>query len=444
MMSSWLSQINGNDDDPHYYASDPEASLITTAQPTKFMLGTGARVLSSILSSCLETNEELILVTCFWAKSKSQQDVATLLRKLSEKAVSRRDGSKIRVRLCFSSISITQKLFQTSSLVGKIYSASAWVKMGLPTPEEIVGLDLIVKSVFVKPFSVMHPKFLIVDRKRAFLPSCNVSWEDWFEGCIDMKGDIVKKLFGFWIAFWARGLPALPELSQSLISYKPLLAGQSEHMAINTISFSPEIGTISAFLLPSPHHQNPKFQPFGSAAPPATPLNIFLLHALDTAKAGSSIYIQTPNLTSKPFISGIFHALRRGADIHIVTSRRLMILEQLVTAGTITEFEIWKLRRRYAKYMLRPDSLELGTPRPGALKIGYFKPENSNPGEPVKSHFKCVIVDDETTVLGSGNQDRASWYTSQELGIAFVSKEATISILECLTEALDGRVEYIR
>jgi hypothetical protein len=157
------------------------------------MLGTGARVLSSILSSCLETNEELILVTCFWAKSKSQQDVATLLRKLSEKAVSRRDGSKIRVRLCFSSISITQKLFQTSSLVGKIYSASAWVKMGLPTPEEIVGLDLIVKSVFVKPFSVMHPKFLIVDRKRALLPSCNVSWEDWFEGCIDMKGDIVKK-----------------------------------------------------------------------------------------------------------------------------------------------------------------------------------------------------------------------------------------------------------
>lgn len=193
MMSSWLSQINGNDHDPHYYASDPEASLITTAQPTKFMLGTGARVLSSILSSCLETNEELILVTCFWAKSKSQQDVATLLRKLSEKAVSRRDGSKIRVRLCFSSISITQKLFQTSSLVGKIYSASAWVKMGLPTPEEIVGLDLIVKSVFVKPFSVMHPKFLIVDRKRALLPSCNVSWEDWFEGCIDMKGDIVKK-----------------------------------------------------------------------------------------------------------------------------------------------------------------------------------------------------------------------------------------------------------
>ena len=65
--------------------------------------------------------------------------------------------------------------------------------MGLPAPEELAGLELVVKSVFVRPFSVMHPKFIIVDRKRAFMPSCNVSWEDWFEGCIDMEGAIVEK-----------------------------------------------------------------------------------------------------------------------------------------------------------------------------------------------------------------------------------------------------------
>ena len=99
-----------------------------------------------------------------------------------------------------------------------------------------------------------------------------------------------------------------------------------------------------------------------------------------------------------------------------------MILEQLVTAGTITEFEIWKLRRRYAKCIPCEDP-ELGLLPAGLLKIGYFSAKNQSAGEPVKSHFKCVIVNEEITVLGSGNMDRASWYTSQELGVAFVSKE---------------------
>jgi len=191
-MDNWISQI-GTDDDPNYYANSPETSLITSSRPSNFILGTGSQVLSSVLSSCLDTKHELIIVTCFWAKSKSQQDVAKLLRNLSEKALSNGSGTKIRVRLCFSSISILQKLFQTSSLDGKNYPPSVWSQMGLPSPEQISGLELVVKSIFVRPFSVMHPKFIIVDRQRAFIPSCNVSWEDWFEGCIDTEGSIVEK-----------------------------------------------------------------------------------------------------------------------------------------------------------------------------------------------------------------------------------------------------------
>jgi len=67
--------------------------------------------------------------------------------------------------------------------------------MGLPAPDELLGLEMVVKMVFVRPFSVMHPKFVLVDRQRAFMPSCNVSWEEWFEGCIEMRGDIAGKLF---------------------------------------------------------------------------------------------------------------------------------------------------------------------------------------------------------------------------------------------------------
>ena len=64
---------------------------------------------------------------------------------------------------------------------------------------------MVVKSVFIKPFSVMHPKFILIDRERLFMPSCNVSSEDWFEGCVEMRGDITKEVFDFWKGFWGKG-----------------------------------------------------------------------------------------------------------------------------------------------------------------------------------------------------------------------------------------------
>lgn len=60
-----------------------------------------------------------------------------------------------------------------------------------------------------------------------------------------------------------------------------------------------------------------------------------------------------------------------------------------------------------------------------------------------KSHVKCTVVDDELVVLGSENMDRASWFTSQELGVA-VCGEAAVAreVWERLEERLEeGRVE---
>jgi phosphatidylserine/phosphatidylglycerophosphate/cardiolipin synthase-like enzyme len=128
-----------------------------------------------------------------------------------------------------------------------------------------------------------------------------------------------------------------------------------------------------------------------------------------------------------------------------------MILEQLVTAGTITEFEIWKLRRRYSRllshYHQKSKNLDPENPtqKPGQLSIGYYHSRKGGKveEEPVNSHLKLVMVDEEVTVLGSGNMDRASWYTSQELGVAFFSREMAGNIRECVDEGLEGRVEYV-
>ena len=58
----------------------------------------------------------------------------------------------------------------------------------------------------------------------------------------------------------------------------------------------------------------------------------------------------------------------------------------------------------------------------------------------MKSHLKMVVVDEEITVLGSGNMDRASWFTSQELGVALFGNEVAESIRKAVDEGLEGRV----
>jgi hypothetical protein len=205
-----------------------------------------------------------------------------------------------------------------------------------------------------------------MDRERAWCPSCNVSWEGWLEGCVELRGGITSKLFVFWAAFWGREGGGM-EVPSSLSGHAtdtgggklgditlggPVVPTSTTSGLLGRIDLAPS--TTQTILLPSPHHRNPRFQMSAAIQAPATPLNLFMLTLF--ASAISSIWILTPNLTCQPVVEALFSALGRGVHITIVTSRRLMILEQLVTAGTITEYEIWKLRRRYSRLMRSHDS----------------------------------------------------------------------------------------
>jgi len=205
--------------------------------------------------------------------------------------------------------------------------------------------------------------------------------------------------------------------------------------------------TPTVFLL-SPHHVNPRFRPFpwqSAPEPPPTPLNTFTLQLFGSAT--SSIYIQTPNLTAPPALTALLRALQRGVDVHVVTSERLMILEQLGTAGTTTARCVKKLVRRYKRLprAASPASdLESATPKVGRLHIEYYRSQNSNtPKEPTQSHLKLTIVDANWVILGSGNMDRASWYTSQELGVAFCSPEVAAAVQGVVRQGLEGRIKVV-
>ncbi|KAK1070821.1 hypothetical protein LTR74_003733 [Friedmanniomyces endolithicus] len=317
---------------PNYWATDPVA-LLCTVEVDNIAFGTGHQIYRSTILPAIEAAEtEVILVTCFWARSETLDDLNNSLRKLSAKA--RRKGTTIRVRLCFSSSSLWQKLSQSSSLNGHIWPEAQWRSyLGLPSIDELQGLDVEIKSVFQLPFSVMHPKFVIIDRERVLLPSCNVSWENWFEGCIDLHGSVVQQFVRFWQCFWASDGDQQIISTSSNWSITATPTARATAFARGSYSSNLGVRAVPAMFLPSPHHRL-DLPWLSSNRPPPTPLNIYLLTLF--ARAEREIYIQTPNLTSEVVLSELLACLGRGVDVTIVTSRKLMRLEQIVTAGTTT------------------------------------------------------------------------------------------------------------
>lgn len=473
-----LLQKSSLDHHPAYPLHDP-ASLITTSSPVSFELGTGASIYThSLLPAFAEARHEIILVTCFWARSSTLSALGQTVQALAEhrrqlleaQADAGPDGDALptlRIRICFSSRSLFQKLFHTTSKDGYLYPPESWVqKLGLPTPQTLRSgnIDLQVKSLFFLPFCVMHPKFLIVDRQRAWLPSCNVSWEPWLEGCISFTGDAVAGLVHFYEAVWARDHHGFDQSSHSVenlhavprVSRLGLTSINSPARLFADLAKKPT----PTVILPSSHHRNPRFRPFPwQTAPstPPTPLNCAILRLLDMAE--NSIYMQTPNLTSAAVIDALMDALVRGVNVKIVTSKNMMLIEQIVTAGTTTSLCLKSLIKRYqghsdagrtknARTASHDIDLEAQRHRLGSLKISYYHPRHTNitrkiAEEPVQSHLKLTIVDGQYTVLGSGNMDRASWFTSQELGVLFQSLDLATAVADSVAEVLEGRTDTV-
>ena len=348
--------------------------------------------------------------------------------------------------------------------------------LGLPPASELEGLDLEVKSILVRPFSVMHPKFVIIDRKRVFLPSCNVSWEDWSEGCVELSGSVVGQFTEFWLRFWAidrdqefesmHHEDAVTTNGDANTTKPTAVSLQHPQQALisPTQPFEP-LHTVPSIFLPSSHHRNPQFSfpPWRPCiAPPRTPLNMFIVAAFANSKR--DIYVQTPNLTAPVVLKCLLRALRNGRNVTIVTSERLMILEQLVTAGTTTKRCVKKLINRHKELIkewnngrnLPPNTLEswgsLLPSGPGRLQIYYYRPDplmvlkekaNGAVPEPRQLHLKLTIVDGTWTILGSGNLDRASWHTSQELGVAFNSSVFAADVRKTLDPLMERRKKLV-
>ena len=194
---------------------------------------------------------------------------------------------------------------------------------------------------------------------------------------------------------------------------------------------------------------------------------------LALARARHSVYLQTPNLTSRPLVRALARALARGVAVQVVTCRRMMVLEQFVTTAAQASTE-----GCVAELLACASSANGG--EGGRLEVWFFTPPldaeheqgaagggheageawegEDGPGEDgagdegegevsplaqhaVQSHVKALIVDGDVAVLGSANADRASWFTSQEVNVAVFSHPFARRVRRTLQRALRGRLQ---
>lgn len=443
----WTELLNAHRDEqdhdfPNYHVNAPE-TLITTSIPRALYIGTGFSIFTrALLPAILNAKHSVHFVTCYWADSPTRDAFKEALVQLAAARAEANGGNgnaatPLKITIGFSSSGLFQKLFHTASREGHVYPPRQWAKLGLPDEATLKrgGIELSVKSLFFTPVSVMHPKYLLVDGARAWVPSCNVSWERWFEGCVEVEGDLIQQLTRFHDNVWGTGASrddhdgvelqtkTAPTTLQTPRQSKraSMLTGGNEGSATQSLKF-PESRPVPTIFLPSSHHRNPRFSffPFLSQSnPPLTPLNAALLTLIYNAQR--SITIVTPNVTSWPVVEALLAALERGVDVQIRTSKKMMLIEQLVTAGTTTAWCLEKFINKYKAFRRYSDDPE-AQQTVGSLEILYYYPLEARSGEedePVLSHFKMTMVDEEFLILGSGNMDRASWWTSQEIGVLF-------------------------
>ncbi|KAF8477103.1 hypothetical protein BDZ91DRAFT_708675 [Kalaharituber pfeilii] len=472
----------------------PIPSLLDTSRPLSYHIGTGRQLLNHIYGSILTgptaARHEILFVTCFWAKSQSLNNLSQALLELNRlRQLSRgiAGQQKLRVRICISSLSLFQKLLHTSSNMGYTYpiTPSAFRKLGLPSPSELGNLDIVIKSKFFKPASVLHGKYVIVDRKRLYLPSCNVSWEEW--GIVDSFLQYHQQIWGS----SGSNLQNFPARSEDDIlgSQNTESSWIPKPFPAISIQFR-EVSPVPTIFLPQPHHATfppirllPSFfskviatclscqvSPAQTRCPP-TPQNIFIATLI--RQAHKKVFIQTPNLTCPFLLDELYNLLtKQGGDIEmeIVTCRKMMVLEQIVTTGfggpAYATNEQGRKRRWGAtteacvEELLR--RLKHHNNLTSTLKIYYYSPLPAAPATPPgkddiesmltareemelarQSHVKALVVDDEVAVIGSANGDRASWYTSGEVNVMILDRDFAKSVREGLSKGVGSRKEVV-
>lgn len=146
-------------------------NAIGAGRVVDFIVGNGCTITEYAADLLVQAQHEVLLSTCFWAKSNSLATLHDALIALNNRA--RAAKRRVAVKILFSSYSFSQKFLSFRGV--QKWSPKAWKSLGLSHPSALDSLDMTVVSRFRKPLGIMHAKFLVIDRKTVVIMSSNLS-----------------------------------------------------------------------------------------------------------------------------------------------------------------------------------------------------------------------------------------------------------------------------
>ncbi|KAI0270588.1 hypothetical protein BC834DRAFT_1011250 [Gloeopeniophorella convolvens] len=422
----------------HTLDKDPLAGLVSPS-----LLGSSGVIPLSIVSVIpdimrhyadliVRAEKEIFLATNYWEPSLSAGIVSDSLRELS-KRVQARSGEKVVVKLMYDRGNLKQVV--SNHVVVK---PDGWSKVGLPTEEELPGINLEVVNYHRPPLGTFHAKYLVVDRRVACLNSNNIQDRPNVEMMVHLEGPIVESFYDMALLSWSNAMhPPLPLLGKpptypDAYKFKQDNEGLRSHLNIvkeleATVRDGDGI-TLDDFrphILHEPHgpvpivmvNRNSTGTP-GHDHVHEVPQDVAWLSAFRYAQ--KSIFIQTPTFNASPVVPATLDACRRGVQVTLYLDLGFNDQGEMIPFQGGTNEEV--VHKMYTT---------LNSEGKGAEKhLEVFWYTGKDQTKPISAamksrncHVKFMSVDDQIAILGNGNQDTQSWFHSQEINVMVDSPE---------------------
>jgi len=354
--------------------------------------------------SFLKAKEEILITTFLFDRTSPCGKIAAkALTDLNTKL--KATGGRVRVYWVASTMSELLfwrkrpfKLPRLSDIVHSMHETKP-SEFDLPDAASLTNLDFHIKTFHKWILGAVHNKLYIIDGHTFITGSKN--WDELpaFEYVAKLEGSIAMTARADFERIWGTKLPTLA--SGGVTTPRP---GEVPMLYLSRISNR------------------------GLSHPEDNPQDQAWMKALDIAE--TSVFIMSPNFTTKTIVAKVLAAVRRGVKVTVITAYRFNDVVSWFNTKSIGNnrygFKHMKEDLRYEKQHVRDN-----------LVLCYFLGKRVQPPRPAKeefAHVKFMAIDNEFMIFGSGNQDTQSWYNSSEGNVLVDDPTETVRVVKKLMD----------
>ena len=290
-----------------------------------------------------------------------------------------------------------------------------WISRGLNTSKFIFQFGTSPRATALA--ANLHDKFIVVDAKHLFVTGANPEVvhdppDPWHDSGYFLEGDIGKSALSAFDQVWNSGQhwtckirekdcdkrDDFPSPNRNWMPQEPYKPGDIPVLAVGRIKKST--------LLQNNDTNNPQ--------------DIAWLTVMDEAQ--EHIHVESPNINDDAFRNAVVRAVNRGVTVRLITSLGFNFSgTNMPTQGGNNQEVVGSLRNR------------VRNTAPERLQIRWYSNNKREPIEgnvPGASHAKYMSVDDQVSIVGSGNMETPAWNFSHEFNVLIDDHGVTKNDLE--------------